>query len=123
VKHFTFNCLALNLYFIRHLPTEWNNKGILQGHNDISITSISEENNFLIKNNLLEIESIEFDIVLISKFIRTEETALAYNITEFQSEILLNELNFGKFEGKPKELMLKEISDKWFNMVCEITLG
>ena len=113
----------MSFYIIRHLPTPWNLEKKLQGSKDISVTPPDINTLNKIKQNLKEFESIDFDHVLVSQLKRTRETAKHYGYLTVDEEPLINELNFGKFEGKSKELMLSQVGDNWYNDVTKVTLG
>ena len=63
-----------------------------------------------------------FDTVLISSLKRTKMTAEAYGYKTLTVEPLLNELSFGKFEGKTKQLMIDELGDVWQDSVLHRTM-
>lgn len=113
----------MNLFLVRHLPTPWNEKGMLQGSKDISISNITPEVSQKIKNNLEELNQFQFDKILVSELVRTRETANHYGYTSVEVEPLINELDFGEYEGKPKQLMLDEIGDSWYVSATKVVLG
>lgn len=113
----------MKLYLIRHLPTAWNTEGRLQGSRDISINETDSYTRIQIQKNLELLEKLTFDKVFVSTLKRTKETAKEYNFKSFEVEPLIDELNFGKYEGKKKELMLNDLGDDWFNKCSEIILG
>lgn len=109
--------------FIRHLPTEWNIKGYLQGRKDISIYIPSIDQLEQILQNKEKINSyIKPSVILCSSLKRTYQTALYYGY-EPKIEHLLDEWNFGKFEGQPKIRLIMKYGDKWTNNPVNITLG
>ena len=96
------------IYFLRHFETEWNELGLLQGSQDLEIIyPASDKLDFFIS------KIPEVDRVFVSEYNRTRETAIALGITDFQSNPLLNELNFGRFEGKSKRVLLEETENLW----------
>jgi probable phosphoglycerate mutase len=113
----------LKLYLIRHLQTPWNKEGKLQGSQDISVLAPSEDDVKKIILNTAILQDIIFDITLTSELVRTQETASYYGIDSFQIEPLLNELDFGQFEGRPKQDLLDAIGDDWYKQLTKITLG
>lgn len=113
----------MQLYAIRHLPTAWNKAGKLQGSNDIDILPISEIDQTNIDQNKSVLEKIEFDAVLVSSLKRTHQTAKAYGFNDYQFEPLIDELNFGKYEGLQKKEMLSDLGLSWYKNAKSITLG
>lgn len=113
----------MQITLIRHLPTDWNKKSWLQGRRDIGITSVSNDDYKEINNNKKLLSQLApFDIVLSSTLKRTSQTAQFYGyITEI--ECLLDELDFGPFEGQTKEHLLEEFRDIWIENPKEIVLG
>ena len=69
----------MQITFIRHLPTEWNKIGKLQGRRDIEIcrlqTSWKKE---IVHNQQYLKKLLPFDIVLASTLKRTQQTAKVY---------------------------------------------
>ncbi|WP_313431080.1 histidine phosphatase family protein [Siminovitchia terrae] len=109
--------------FIRHLPTEWNKKTWLQGRRDISISPVTENDLKDIQANKEYLESLApFDLVLASTLKRTQETAQLYGY-EPKIEQLLDELDFGTFEGVPKEKMIESLGVDWIKNPLSITVG
>lgn len=113
----------MKLYLIRHLQTPWNKEGKLQGSQDISILVPSKEDLIEIEQNIHLLEGVFFEQTLTSELVRTQETAACYGIDSFQIEPLLNELDFGVFEGQPKKELLDTIGDDWYNKLTQVTLG
>jgi broad specificity phosphatase PhoE len=115
----------MKLYFIRHLQTEWNKRGVLQGSNDVSILPPSPQDEIQIEENkqyLLKKEST-FNTVLTSSLQRTQQTARCYGYTNLTVEPLLNELIFGEFEGRLKDELVHTIGEQWYEDPSEIILG
>jgi broad specificity phosphatase PhoE len=114
----------MQLALIRHLPTEWNQLGLLQGSRDIHLAPLTYIHKKRIKENadmLNEIEPIKK--VMTSTLRRTQETANHYGYEHFCTEPLLNELNFGEFEGKKKSLLIDRYKYEWLNNPRELVLG
>ncbi|MDV2887937.1 histidine phosphatase family protein, partial [Alkalihalophilus pseudofirmus] len=63
-----------------------------------------------------------FDLVLASTLIRTQQTAQHYRFYP-ETERLLDELDFGPFEGRPKEELLEILGDQWLENPKELVLG
>ena len=113
----------MKLYLIRHLPTEWNKKNLLQGKKDISILNISNEDKLQMEKNLQLIDTQRFDKVLTSTLKRTQQTASMYGYDVFQAEPLLDELNFGIFEGLPKSKLIEDTNNSWIEDPKTLVLG
>lgn len=113
----------MHITLIRHLPTEWNKAQKLQGRKDIDIADVTEDFHSRIEENkvLLKVFS-PFDLVLASTLKRTHQTAEVYG---FQPEIdeLLDELDFGYFEGRSKEELMAAYHNQWLEHPKTITLG
>jgi len=112
----------MELTLIRHLPTEWNEKGVLQGSKDIPILELTDENKKAIEINK-ELLKPTYSLILTSELTRTKQTAKGYGYESFEIEPLLNELNFGEFEGKEKKLLIETYKNEWFTHPGEIMLG
>lgn len=110
-------------YLIRHLPTPWNINGLLQGSRDISIKEPDTGVLKKIMHNKGMIANIKFDCVLASNLKRTHQTATHYGYTDLLEEPLLNELDFGPYEGKEKKLLLQDLGDAWVTDPRGLVLG
>ncbi|WP_394232326.1 histidine phosphatase family protein [Niallia oryzisoli] len=109
--------------FIRHLPTEWNKKTLLQGKRDIDISPITERLQVEIHENQKLLSTLApFNLVLASTLKRTHQTAQLYGYRA-ETEGLLDELDFGPFEGRPKEELFKAYGRGWEDNPQEIVLG
>lgn len=82
-------------YVIRHAQTQWNEKGLLQGHSDSPLTKKGIEQAFEMKKNLKD-----FDLVFSSDFGRAKSTAKII-ANKVKTTKLLRERNFAHLEGKP----------------------
>jgi broad specificity phosphatase PhoE len=113
----------MQITLIRHLPTEWNKKNLLQGRRDISVSQVSEEVTKGIDKNQKILEELSpFDLVLASTLKRTHQTAQLYGY-KCETEGLLDELDFGPFEGIPKAKMIERYGDIWFENPKGLVLG
>lgn len=112
----------MNITLIRHLPTEWNKKTWLQGRRDIDLAPVTEEFVNKIEQNQEQLQKQPFDIVLASTLKRTHQTAHLYGYQP-ETEGLLDELDFGPFEGVPKGKLINEYGDKWIENPKELILG
>ncbi|MEZ4846503.1 MAG: histidine phosphatase family protein [Bdellovibrionota bacterium] len=99
----------MKLYLVRHLPTAWNVEGKLQGTQDIPILPLTEETTQKIKTNKLMLSPISFDSVHASEKKRTIQTAMEYGYSNPEISPLLNEMNFGPFEGTLKNEAIQQM--------------
>ena len=89
------------LYIVRHGETEWNVKGLLQGHGDSPLTAKGLKQAHDLKNKL---KHIHFDEVFSSDLTRAKHTAEIITLKKkltIKATQMLRETAFGKFEGKP----------------------
>jgi broad specificity phosphatase PhoE len=101
--------IARSFYFIRHGETDWNVKGILQGHTDIPLNErglqqAEDAGLFLARLNL------PITRLITSELSRAHNTAvILQQHLKINAPIikhpLLNERHFGAFEGKTKDEM------------------
>jgi probable phosphoglycerate mutase len=113
----------MQITVIRHLPTEWNKKTWLQGRQDIALSQVSKELSKGIEDNRKVLENLApFDLVLASTLQRTHQTANLYGYT-YEIEGLLDELDFGPFEGVPKKKLIEKYGEVWFENPRELVLG
>jgi len=116
----------MELLVIRHLPTKYNNSGLLQGRLDVDIEPPNQKQRLRIAENLRTIAQVEpVDRVLCSSLSRTAQTALAYGYTEGACicEPLLNELDFGCYEGLPRQEMWDALGEAWWRNPESLVLG
>lgn len=113
----------MQITFIRHLPTDWNVQQKLQGRRDIEISQITEEFQKKITANQRVLQELApFDLVLASTLRRTHQTADAYGYCA-ETEELLDELDFGLFEGRSKRDLYEAYGDLWILDPQKIVLG
>jgi broad specificity phosphatase PhoE len=113
----------MHITLIRHLPTEWNKEQKLQGRKDIDIiTDTAEYQNGILANQERLREVSPFDLVLASTLKRTMQTAKAYGFIP-ETESLLDELDFGPFEGGHRGKLFEAYGAKWVESPKELTLG
>ncbi|GIN61943.1 hypothetical protein J27TS8_19360 [Robertmurraya siralis] len=112
----------MDITVIRHLPTEWNIIQRLQGKRDFPILPLTEKEQMHIAKNAKLLSEKSFDHVLCSSLLRTKQTAEHYGYTPVQ-EALLDELDFGPFEGRPKDELLSEYGELWSEQPEKIVLG
>jgi probable phosphoglycerate mutase len=113
----------MQITLIRHLPTEWNKKTWLQGRRDISLLPPTDQIQKKIKTNQQLLKELSpFDIVLASTLKRTQQTSFLYGY-QAETDELLDELDFGPFEGAPKEILLATHRDEWIENPKALVLG
>jgi broad specificity phosphatase PhoE len=113
----------MQITFIRHLPTDWNNKTWLQGRKDIEISPLTKDFEKQIAVNQQILKKLSpFNVVLASTLMRTHQTAALYGY-QSETECLLDELDFGPFEGQPKKKLMETYGDKWIENPQELILG
>lgn len=88
------------LYLVRHGETEWNEKGLIQGHTDIPLNKTGEKQ---AKNLAKKLRAVKFHAVFSSDLIRAKRTA---EIIALEKELAvkttkaLRERYFGIYEGE-----------------------
>ncbi|MCQ6276112.1 histidine phosphatase family protein [Bacillus sp. V3B] len=113
----------MQLTLIRHLPTEWNKKTWLQGKRDIGISPITDiVAREIAYNQKLLVKDSPFDFTLASTLKRTHQTAQLYGY-QAETEHLLDELDFGPYEGLPKEKLMETYGEVWIENPIELVLG
>ena len=110
-------------FLIRHLPTSWNSEGRLQGRVDIPILPPDIKTIEDIRSTKKKLTGEVFDAILTSGLIRTKQTAELYGYHNYKVEPLVNELDFGPFEGKPKSDLLEQDGGLWLSSPADIALG
>ena len=111
----------MQLILIRHLPTEWNRRNLLQGRRDIDILPINKGVKQKINENKRKLKEMEpIECVVSSELKRAQQTAITYGY-QAKIEPLVNELDFGSYEGKEKSCLFKK--EKWLHNPRTLTLG
>lgn len=96
----------MDLFLIRHMQTPDNAAGVLQGRRDVSILPPGPEEVKQIRGNLGQLPPLDrFDHILVSRLKRTSQTAALYT-DRYTPEPLLDELDFGPFEGRPRQELI-----------------
>ena len=98
-------------YIVRHGESEWNVKGLLQGHSDSALTKKGINQAKLVKEAL---KNIHFDAVFSSDTLRASKTAEIITIEKkltIKTTKLLRERSFGRWEGKPHSIFSNELKD------------
>lgn len=106
------------LYMTRHGRTEWNEKGIIQGHSDSNLT---QEGMDQAKALAAKFKDIKFDYIFSSDLGRAMKTAEIINLEHkltIKATELLRERTYGHIEGTPSfnfkdwDNAIKNLSDK-----------
>lgn len=112
------------LLALRHLPTEWNLAGRLQGRADTAIAPPTARQLEAIRQNRLTLDALgPFDAIYCSTLRRTRQTAAAYGFDQATPDPLLDEYHFGRFEGRTREELLAEVGAQWRNTPHTLELG
>lgn len=108
---------------VRHLPTEWNMQGRLQGRRDIPIAAYFEQMASLVDSIMYELGDTPFDVVYVSTLRRTQQTAtlLGFSTVEELSE--LDEYDLGFWEGKLLSELHQFMGGAWFYAPDEVPMG
>ena len=106
------------IYLVRHGRTDWNDKKLIQGHEDVRLNTDGQSS---AKDLAKEFKNIKFDKIYSSDLLRAKETAeiiaLEHKLA-IETTQALRERNFGNFEGKPHSLfnemdkLLDSLDDK-----------
>lgn len=103
------------LYLVRHGQTDLNAQGITQGHVDMPLNSEGLKQAYTLSKNL---EKIRFDAAFSSDLVRAKKTAEILTLERkmaVETTRLLRERRYGKFDGKPWQLM-QEFYDTWVSL-------
>jgi broad specificity phosphatase PhoE len=113
----------MSFIFIRHLPTAYNQQGLLQGQCNQDILPLTAALALEITANNKRLNKLTpFNKLLCSSLSRTQQTAEAYGYST-EVEPLLDELNFGCYQGKLRHLMLNDIGTQWHYDPASLKLG
>jgi broad specificity phosphatase PhoE len=109
---------------LRHLPTRANRDGVLLGTRDGEIEPPDSAMMARVAEQGLEIAALgPFGRVLVSDLRRTMQTAKLYGFSLPVVEPLLRELNFGEFEGRPKDELDRRFGAVWHDDPRNLALG
>ena len=105
------------LYIVRHGETDWNIKGLLQGHTDIPLNRAGEIQAKKVARKLGDLDvamSFSSDVVRAK---RTAEIIALEKKIAVRSTKALRERSFGKYEGKPwREIEYQDLLVKFFKL-------
>lgn len=92
-------------YIVRHGETSWNKEGRIQGHSDIPLSDIGEEQ---ARNLGVKFKDLHFDLAFSSDLIRAKKTAELISLEKklvVQTTETIRERAFGIHEGKYKDAL------------------
>jgi probable phosphoglycerate mutase len=114
----------VKLAVVRHLPTAWNQAGILQGKRDQSILPPTQDCLKTLSFALCAALNGDVpEVVLASSLKRAQQTAVAFGYSGYEIEPLLDEIDFGLFEGKHRDDLFREYGDTWIQQPGTLELG
>lgn len=96
---------SCTFYIARHGQTDWNQKGLVQGHQDSILTLLGEQQ---AKNLAVELHDVNFDMAFSSDLLRAKRTA---EIVVLEKKLAiattqaLRERGYGKYEGQPYDAL------------------
>lgn len=111
--------MELELLLVRHLPTEWNETGRLQGRADLPIARSAEFDSEVLQR----IQGFGPDVSWCSTLRRSRDSARAAGVRDYRESALLDELDFGPFQGVPKEVLMRETEGRWHSRPFSTPLG
>jgi probable phosphoglycerate mutase len=114
----------MKLVVVRHLPTAWNADDRLQGRKDIPIAPLDDAARARLAKQAAQLRALEpFDAVFCSTMSRTRQTAALFGYDQLAAEPLLDELDFGEFEGRLRGEMLAKVGRAWLDAPHTLTFG
>lgn len=114
----------MEIVAVRHLATNWNRRGWLQGRQDIPIIDPRGNTGGSLQESIDSVRRYgPYDQVVTSRLSRTRQTASYFGYDEFKADALLDELDFGPYEGRPKQELLTNLGDDWIYAPAAVTLG
>lgn len=100
------------IYIVRHGQTDWNVKRLIQGHRDIPLNQIGEQQAMELGKKL---KQIHFDAVFSSDLLRAKRTAEIISLERqiaIQTTKALRERHFGSFQGKSADELGRKMLQK-----------
>ncbi|GAB6037209.1 hypothetical protein JCM15519_17680 [Fundidesulfovibrio butyratiphilus] len=114
----------MTLRLIRHLPTAFTLERRLMGRRDEPLAPLTEEARQGIARNLaLLARGDRIEAVYTSTLKRTRQTARAYGFAAHEPTPLLDELDFGQYEGLSKDQFEIATGGLWKTAPHRLTLG
>lgn len=106
----------LEIYFVRHGKTEWNEKGMLQGKKNSPLTMEGKEQAAKLRDAL---KDVEFKGLYSSPLGRASYTAEIIRNNRTQGLFMLNdfrEMSFGDMEGVTKDVFKEKYPEQYKNL-------
>lgn len=100
------------MYLVRHGETEWNVKGIFQGHSDSPLTDNGVSQAKAVAEQLFDVEFTQVFTSDLGRSKRTAEIIAAERDLAVVTTKALREVHLGRFEGQPVKRFLKELREK-----------
>src|SRR5687768_14466792 len=114
----------MKLVIVRHLPTAWNAEDRLQGRQNIPIIPLDEAARARLAKQIEQVQAGDpYDAVYCSTLNRTRETAELFGYVNPVSDPLLDEIDFGEFEGLLRGEMLAKVGKAWLDAPETLTFG
>ena len=114
----------MKLVIVRHLPTAWNAEDRLQGRQDIPITPLDGAARARLEKQIEQVRAAgPFDAVYCSSLSRTRETAALFGFANPVPDPLLDEIDFGEFEGRLRGEMLAQVGKAWLEAPETLKFG
>lgn len=125
------NIVKKSFYYLRHGQTDWNVKGLAQGHSDIPLNEIGIQQAL---NSHTYFEQSNINIILHSPLVRAQQTAEIINQKLNCPIISIDELKecyLGSYEGRPvgpwiddwKKGILKGDVELYKDFLVRVTCG
>jgi broad specificity phosphatase PhoE len=114
----------MKLVVVRHLPTAWNSEDRLQGRRDIPIAPLDDAARARLAKQAEQVRAGEpYDAVYCSTMSRARQTAELFGYDGAVAEPLLDELDFGDFEGCLRGEMLAQVGKIWIEAPQTLVFG
>lgn len=103
------------LHIFRHGETEWNRKGLMQGHHDSPLSETGRNDAVAVSRDLAD---VKFDLAISSSSGRARETtSILLNADDAKIVAMdgLREINLGNWEGRLKSEVQQEYQEQYNN--------
>ena len=98
----------VEVWVVRHGPTEWSSSGRHTGRTDVPLTDEGEAEALAVKWRL---DAVDFDLRLVSPLERARRTAELAGVTDLTVEPLVQEWDYGQAEGLTRAEMRDRSGD------------
>ncbi|MBF0187437.1 MAG: histidine phosphatase family protein [Magnetococcales bacterium] len=113
----------LTLHLLRHLQTDWNRRGVLQGWQDTDVIPPDENVQARIAENRAILTRKTPSAVYVSALKRTHQTARHHGFSDVIIDPRLNECHFGPHEKQSRTAAYASLGDAWIENPLSLTLG